>query len=123
MTDIPAMIDKLYAASGAGDFETCEAMMTDDFKITEADNLPFGGVYEGKTALRDLYAKVMSMMSIKGLSHSHLMVGEDCGVVLVEMELDGPPIQLLEMFLFRDGKLCEIRPYYFNADNVKANCA
>ncbi len=123
MTDIPAMIDKLYAASGAGDFEACEALMTDDFKITEADNLPFGGVYEGKTALRDLYAKVMSMMSIKGLSHSHLMVGEDCAVVMVDMELDGPPIQLLEMFLFRDGKVCEIRPYYFNADNVAANCS
>ena len=34
---------------------------TDDFFVTEADPLPFAGVYRGKGALRELFTTVMGM--------------------------------------------------------------
>lgn len=123
--DLADLVNKFYAASAEGDFETTRNMMTDNFKITEADNLPFGGVYEGKGALEELFAKVMGMMNIADLRHSHMMVGEDCVccmVNLVPAEGDGEPISLMELFLFEGDKVSEIRPFYFNADQVKRNC-
>ena len=41
-------VDDLYAASGAGDFETAATMVTDDFFITEADCMPMAGTYRGR---------------------------------------------------------------------------
>ena len=125
MTDLVSIVNAFYDASAVGDFDAAEAMMTDDFQITEAENLPFGGVYKGKSALRNLFAKVMAMMSVAELKHSHMMVGENsvCCVVDMIMADGGEPIQLLEMFVFRGDKVCEIRPFYFNAIAVAAKCA
>jgi hypothetical protein len=60
--EIVKYVDDLYECTGVGDFDRAETMLTDDFFITEADSLPFAGVYRGKTALRELYTKVMGMM-------------------------------------------------------------
>ena len=52
--------DRIRAAvvrhPGAGDFDTAETMLTDDFFIIEAEGLPMAGEFRGKTALRDLYS-------------------------------------------------------------------
>ena len=65
--EIHELIDALYKATGAGDFDTAETMLTDDFFIEEADGLPFAGIYRGKTALRDLFTQVMQMMDVASL--------------------------------------------------------
>jgi ketosteroid isomerase-like protein len=62
------LVDDLYAATGVGDFDKAEGYLTDDFFITEADSLPFAGVYRGRTALRELYSKVMGMMDVAALN-------------------------------------------------------
>ncbi len=122
--DLADLVNKFYAASAAGDFELARSMMTDDFKITEADDLPFGGVYSGKGALEELYAKVMGMMNIAELKHSHMMVGDGCVCCMVHLvpASGGEPITLMELFLFDGELLAEIRPYYFNTARVKEVC-
>ena len=47
-----AFVQQLYATTGAGDFDTAETMLTDDFFIIEAEGLPMAGEYRGKRALR-----------------------------------------------------------------------
>ena len=44
-----AFVQQLYATTGAGDFDTAEAMLTDDFFIIEAEGLPMAG----STAVRE----------------------------------------------------------------------
>lgn len=123
--DLAALVNKFYEASAVGDFEATRAMMTDDFKITEAEDLPFGGVYAGKGALEELFAKVMGMMNIAELKHSHMMVGEEsvCCMVTLVPASGGDPISLMELFLFEGDKVSEIRPFYFNTEQVKQNCS
>ena len=123
---IVKLVDDLYAASGVGDFDAAEALMTDDFFITEADSLPMAGTYRGKTALRDLFTQVMGMMDVAGLERTVTMTGDDHAVCLVRFLFTDPalePAELLEMFRFRDGKVCEIRPYYFDPAPIVAACA
>lgn len=119
------LVDNLYAATGVGDFDKAEEFLTDDFFITEADTLPFAGVYRGKTALRDLYSKVMGMMDVAGLNRVETTSGGDYAVTILSFEFVDPglaPAHLCELFRFRNGKVCEIRPYYFDPAMVVAAC-
>jgi ketosteroid isomerase-like protein len=119
------LVDDLYGATGVGDFDKAEEYLTDDFFITEADTLPFAGVYKGKTALRDLFTKVMGMMDVSGLNRVQTTSGGDYAVTILSFEFVDPalePAHLCELFRFRDGKICEIRPYYFDPAPITAAC-
>jgi ketosteroid isomerase-like protein len=121
--EIVAFVEKLYAVSGVGDFDTAESMMTDDFFITEAEGLPMAGLYSGKSALRELYTRVMGMMDVAGLERTFITTSENEAVCHVTFQFADPslkPAELLELFRFRDGKVCEIKPYYFDPATVVA---
>jgi ketosteroid isomerase-like protein len=118
-------VDELYAATGVGDWEKASAMLTDDFFVTEAEGLPMAGVYRGKDALRDLYAKVMGMLDVAGLERTQTTTGGDYAIAILTMRFADPalaPAELCELFRFRDGKCCEIRPYYFDPQAIVAAC-
>ncbi|MBC2669006.1 nuclear transport factor 2 family protein [Novosphingobium piscinae] len=110
-------VDDLYAATGVGDFDKAAEMLTDDFIVTEAEGLPMAGIYRGKHALRDLYVKVMAMVDVAALDRVQTTAGGDYAVTILSFRFADPglaPAELCEVFRFRDGKCCEIKPYYFD---------
>jgi ketosteroid isomerase-like protein len=110
-------IEALYAATGKGDWSAAESMLTEDFFVTEVDTLPFGGVYRGRGALHDLFMQVIPAVGVTDLKVQQMTAGGDTVVVLLELVLGGPPevrVPLAEVFHLRDGKVCEIKPYYFD---------
>ena len=112
-----AIVAELYASTGAGDFDTAESLLTDDFFIIEAEGLPMAGEYRGKTALRGLYAHVFGTLKVADLEPEGMSVGGDYVVNLISFRFENPDLasaQLAEVFRFRDDKVCEIRPYYFD---------
>jgi len=119
-------VDDLYAATGVGDFDKAAEMVTDDFFITEADCMPMAGTYRGKQALRDLFIKVMGMVDVAGLDRIQTTAGGDYAVTILSFRFADPalaPAELCEMFRFRDGKCCEIRPFYFDPAQFTAAVA
>lgn len=123
--DMIRFVDDLYAASGAGDWEKAAAMVTDDFFITEAEGLPMAGTYRGKYALRDLFIEVMGMLEVAGLDRVQTTAGGDYAVTILRMRFADPalpPAELCEMFRFRDGKCCEIKPFYFDPQTIVNAC-
>lgn len=124
--EIEKFVDDLYAATGAGDWDRAAFMLTDDFFVTEADCLPMAGVYRGKDALRELYTKVMGMVDVAALERVQTTVGGDYAVTILSFRFVDPslpPAELCEMFRFRDGKCCEIKPFYFDPGQIKAAVA
>ena len=112
-----AIVAELYASTGAGDFDTAESLLTDDFFIIEAEGLPMAGEYRGKTALRGLYAHVFGTLKVADLEPEGMSVGGDYVVNLISFRFENPDLasaQLAEVFRFRGDKVCEIRPYYFD---------
>lgn len=121
--EMRGIIDDLYAATGAGDWDAAEAMLTDDFFISEADGLPMAGIYRGKGALRELFTAVMGMMEVSGLDRVETTTGKDHAVTILSFRFADPslaPGELCEVFRFRDGKVCEIKPYYFDPATMVA---
>ena len=119
-------VKDLYAATGSGDWKTAESMLTSDFFVTEADTLPFAGVYRGPKALQELFQIVMGSMGVAGLDLHQITAGGDRVVALLDLLLPGtPPVRapLAETFRFRDGKVCEIKPYYFDPRPIVAAVA
>ncbi len=119
------LIDDLYAATAVGDWESAEAMLTDDFFITEAGSLPMAGIYRGKNALRELFTRVMGMMEVTGLDRVETTTGKDHAVTILSFTFADPalaPGELCEVFRFRDGKVCEIKPYYFEPATMVSAC-
>jgi SnoaL-like domain len=114
---IEQYVDDLYAATGAGDWDTAAAMLTDDFVVTEAAPLPMAGIYRGRNALKDLYLAVMEIADVAGFDRIQTTVGGDYAVCILSIQFVDPalaPAELCELFRFRDGKCCEIKPYYFD---------
>lgn len=110
-------VEDLYAVTGVGDFDKAAEMLTDDFVVTEADSLPMAGTYRGKYALRDLFTRVMGMVDVAGLDRVQTTAGGDYAVTILSFRFADPalpPAELCEMFRFRDGKCCEIKPFYFD---------
>lgn len=115
--DIVAFVDRLYASCGAGDWGAVAEMLTDDFVAYESDCMPMAGTYRGRNGLRDLYGKVMGMIDVAALDRAALPVSEDRAIAVLTMRFADPtlaPAELCEMFRFRDGKCCEIKPYYYD---------
>jgi len=121
MTDEPTnsrqIVEALYAATARGDWATAEAYLTDDFFITEATTTPMSGRYDGRGALHALYEKVFGLLNVAGLEVIDMTVGDTHVVCLLDMVLAGDPqvrLPIAEVFRMRGGKVCEIKPYYFD---------
>lgn len=115
--EIGAFVDRLYAVSGAGDWDAAAEMLTDDFVAYEAESLPMAGEYRGKNGLHDLFVKVMGMVDVVALERDCMPISDDCAIAVLTMRFADPalrPAELCEMIRLRDGKCCEIKPYYFD---------
>ena len=124
--EIIQFVDDLYVTCAAGDFDKVATMVTDDFFITEADTMPMAGIWRGRNALRDLFTKVMGMVDVAGLDRVQTTAGGDYAVTILSFRFADPalaPAELCEMYRFRDGKCCEIRPYYFDPAQFHAAVA
>ena len=120
------LVDDLYAATGRGDWDAAAAMLTEDFVVTEADGLPMAGAYRGRQALKELFLKVMGMLDVAALDRVAMTCGGDHVIVIITMRFADPalaPAELCEALRFRDGKVCEIKPFYFDPAPVLAACA
>lgn len=119
-------VEALYGATGVGDWDTASAMLTDDFVALEADGLPMAGAYRGKDGLRNLFEKVMGLMDVVAMDRVETTAGGDYAVTILSLRFADPalkPAEICEVFRFRDGKCCEIKPYYFDPQTVIAACA
>ena len=123
MADLKAIVEELYGHSMVGDFESAEAFLTDDFQIKEPSTLPFAGLYSGKSALRELFPIVMSALGVNNMERGEVMVGKKSvsnKVTMTFADPDTAPVEMMEVFIFRGNKVCEIRPYYFDTNVVLA---
>jgi ketosteroid isomerase-like protein len=126
MTDaeIRTVVEQLYAAAGAGDWDNVAALLTDDFVIREAVGLPYAGTWHGKDALRQVYMLVMGAWQDPKVAMHALTVGDGHAVGLLTLTVTAPgtgerhSFPIAEMFRIDNGRIAEIQPYYFDTAAV-----
>ncbi len=117
---IRAMVENLYALTGAGKWDEVADQLTDDFKIVEADSLPFGGVYAGKDALQQLFTKVFAFWEDPSLERKDMTISQDHAIVMLSFHAtsryNGERLEmpLCEVFHLRGDKFSGITPYYYD---------
>ena len=117
------LVKKHYELNTAGARAAAEELLTDDFFISIPSYMPFGGVYRGKGAFRELIPMVAETVGLAGIKLVETTVGGDYAVEIVEFTLAGEaelPVQATEVIRFRGNQICEIRTYYFDPSPMVA---
>lgn len=121
-----ALLTALYEHAHVGDWDAVETMLSDDLVIHEAESLPFGGEYRGRSALRDLYATVMAYWDNPSVD-IYSIVGDDTHVVALmnftmTSKISGQTFlqKMAEVSTVKDGLVAEMRIHYYDTALVAA---
>ncbi|MBX3538916.1 MAG: nuclear transport factor 2 family protein [Chelatococcus sp.] len=110
-----------FAALDTGDFETLGDMMDADFVCHEAEGLPYGGAWRGIAGWKALCKQIVGTWA--GLKVVPIeFLGETADTIVLRLRLTGRSRRtgvaidttVMELWRFRDGKLREILPYYWD---------
>jgi len=125
LKELETLVDNLYASSAAGDWDKVSTMVTDDLLITEAPGLPMAGEFRGPFALRDLFNEVFAMLKVESLDVLGTTYGDGWAIKILRMNFGRglASAELCEALRIRDGKVCEIKPFYFDPAPVIAAAA
>ena len=116
----------LYQSMAAQDWETYQSHLHPDFRIVESDALPYPGTFHGFDGFTQLFGTVTEQFSEFEPNPTQLCAGGTHVMAWVEIKLTGRKTgktlhtQLVEVFIFEDDKLIEIRPFYFDTDAINA---
>lgn len=125
-SQLKAIVQAVYAHAGAGDWTACEALLSPDLVIHEADGLPYAGTYRGRDALQRLHGIVMAHWQDPEIEFHAMTAGDGHVVSLVTFHLTSKAtgkratMPLAEMFRIDQGLVTEIRPFYFDPAAVGA---
>ncbi|GAB4153088.1 MAG: hypothetical protein Tsb0016_25550 [Sphingomonadales bacterium] len=125
LEQVQDLIAKLYERTGQGDWDGAAALLTDDFYIIEADDLPFAGRFEGKNALKDLFTQVMGIWDDPALVLEDVAVSQNNAFGVVKLSATSKhsgeriTMEIAERFILRDGKVAAIMPYYYDTGLVR----
>lgn len=115
--------ERFMAALRTGDFDTQRTILAPDFVCTEADGLPYRGTFHGPDGWQTLAMTVGRTWSGFRLELLEFVAETGDNVVWRfaisgKSRRTGTPFQstVLELWRFRDGKLGEILPYYFDTN-------
>jgi len=124
-------VDKVAAhvfldAFSRGDTQAMEALLAPDFLLRQADGLPYGGDYRGVEGWQRMLTRfaetwsslVPTLVTVLGDGPQFAVLVD----VTVTARATGRTLttSVLEFWTMRDGKLAEIRPFYWDTAAVTA---
>jgi uncharacterized protein len=120
-----AVVKKAYATAEEGlGWEAFFADFTDESELYEAPSLPYGGIYRGKNSIvrgahtvfstfDDFHFEVLGYMAGGENVIAHVLLtgrGKKTGKTF--------SMPLMEQWRIRNGKVIELRPFYFDSARV-----
>ncbi|WP_156680922.1 nuclear transport factor 2 family protein [Sphingomonas profundi] len=119
-TRMAEIVRELYALTSVGNWDAAEEYFTEDFRIVECESLPYGGLFTGKQAMRNLFPHVMGFWSDPEVELAGVSAGDGFAYGIVTLHVTSRktgrryPIEIAERFEFRGEQVCEVKPYYFD---------
>jgi ketosteroid isomerase-like protein len=115
MTDDGAILglaDRFVAALNAHDLEGALELITDDFVFESTTPAPDGARYEGKDAVRAIWAEMLEATpKLRFTTEEQFVVPPDRAVVLWRYDWGDGHVRGVDVLRARDGKFCESASY------------
>lgn len=117
------VLQSFVTAVFSGDSDALKSHCHQDFELHEGSGFPFAGTYRGGDGFLTFLARFNDTFDIARLETTRTYVGDDPDYVVCEMEIEATVrstgkafiSSLLERWHFRDGKVLNVKPHYFNA--------
>jgi ketosteroid isomerase-like protein len=110
-----AIAEAMYKAGIAQDYEGFMAGLADDLVINEPDFLPYRGIFYKKDFL-SLMEKINRFMDLSNITLHYLIADGDrvAACLGIPDQSTGELTHFLEQCTFRDGKVVDIKLFYYN---------
>lgn len=126
MSDRVAIVNEMFDALGDGDVDRMTALFTSDIVVREAENLPFAGDHIGVEAIRtNLLGKMQVLYDLVVKDREVVQAGDRVLVALsgeFTSRATGRTVSMpmLELYSFKDDRICEIDVYYKDTTKISA---
>jgi len=115
-----------YESIRSKDLDAFMSRCAEDIVLLEANSMPVAGEYRGQAQVRELMAGLIEFFDTSRL-HPVRMVGDGEYVVAMLVFHVGPPVGyevvITEWWHIRDGKVAEIRPFYWDTQELNQKLA
>jgi len=115
---------RFYEAARAGDWDRFKSCLDPAIELHEAPSLPYGGVSKGPDAVVACLQAMFSTWRSVEFVLDRMLVDRELGFVLFDVSFTAETgavvhMPVVELWRIRDGKLTEIRPFYFDTHTVR----
>ena len=115
-------MEQFYACAASGDHETVNAMIHPDFIGYEPDGLPYGGVYKGIEGWFNVVQTVFGTWENFTPRLKYILQDDKDEIFAAGLHTTGKVAAtgetfdtfILEQWKFKDGLICELRPFYWD---------
>lgn len=114
------IVQAIFDASAKEDWNTVKSLLHDDIQVFEADSLPYAGVFKGPDNFVALNQKVFNTWDDSHNTIDHIVADGEYVVILGSMAGRGKAtgkafsVPLAAVWQLKDGKVIEVRPFYFD---------
>ena len=114
------IIRKLYETTKEGDIEYAKSVLHPDMVLYECESLPYRGVHHGLQGFLKVVEIAMQTWKDLQIVPKQFIDADDYVIVMVRLiwtnQKTGEPAEtdLAEFWKFKDGKIIEILPFYWD---------
>lgn len=114
-----AVVQRFYQELAKSNMAGAMDLLADDFRLIQADSLPFGGEYIGRQGITEFFGKFFSFW--KSFQSADVTYFAENEKVVATSTATGTThdgkvfvIPMVQVYTLRDGKMTETRPFYFD---------
>jgi ketosteroid isomerase-like protein len=136
-SDAAGVLRAMYAAEreylaaggpGTANFETLAPFFAPDVVLHQAEALPYGGIWRGHDGMEQFFVAMATTWESFEMVDQEFLATSETAVVLTHVrararatgrELDFPILQSIRVV---DGRIAEVRPFYWDTAAIAAAC-
>jgi ketosteroid isomerase-like protein len=111
------LVLSLYAAIRNADLEGFFAGCSPDMVLHEAESMKVGGTYRGRDEITNCLGQLLSLYDLTTVDVKRIVADGEYVVGMVSFMTSGPTpheVKLSEWWHILDGKVVEVRPFYWD---------
>jgi uncharacterized protein len=121
--DTRRVVSACYAAARANDAAAILELMDPDVVLREPASLPNAGVHRGVDQVMQALVPVFALFDLSRLTIEKIVVDGEYGIGLVDLpfrDRAGQSCEVSEVYRVRNGRVVEIRPFYWDTAAIAA---